>query len=77
MNYKDTIMSEDKISSIARSCGNEDYGYAVAEEQAEKSFKAGAKEVAKWVYEQGGSLDGHYKEWHKQLLKWGVFKYEV
>jgi hypothetical protein len=67
MNYKDTVI---KGSSYGLSPTSTE---TIRLEQAEISFKAGAKEVAKWIHEQGGRLDGHYKEWHKQLEQWGMF----
>jgi hypothetical protein len=32
----------------------------------------GRQEVVNWIRYHGGSLDGHYKEWHEQLKEWGI-----
>lgn len=40
--------------------------------QAEISFRAGIREVVKWIEEHGGSLDGFRPEWQAFLKEKGV-----
>ncbi len=51
---------------------------SIAVDEGNSAYKrgviAGRKEVVNWITANGGSLDGHYKQWHNQLEQWGVFK---
>ena len=90
MKAEDTVMSKEQASAIIDKLPpNELRGYIlgdrqpwafIAKAQAEISFKAGIKEVVKWIgkysstsYEHGkGEIAFNHVNWHTKLKEWGI-----
>jgi len=80
MEAKETVMTEDDIKG--RRPPNDSYSYyidfglAIANVQAEISFKAGIKKVVEWVRKANHSGDFYYSfdqtELEAKLKEWGI-----
>lgn len=75
MKAKDTVMNPQEMAQTI--IGREDLpmGKAIAEEQAEVSFKAGVKEVVRWLeqnFEPTVPMTLDYRKWHTKLKEWGI-----
>ena len=72
MEAKDTVMSEEQLSSVSLDgCAEGNEWRAALKVQAEISFKAGMKEVVDFVKAHTCNLED-WTGWQEQLEEWGL-----
>jgi len=85
MNWKETVLSQERIHYFAISCYEADLSAAealmtVAEAQAEASFRAGIREVVGWIEQNKlyalvpcpQELVIMWDNWQAKLMEWHV-----
>ena len=73
-NWKDTVMSDEDLQSIEElelyHFKSKKLEKAIAQAQAEISFKAGIKEVVEWIVDNGLWINCPEEIWEVQLKIW-------
>ena len=75
-NWKDTVMSDEDLQSIEElelyHFKSKKLEKAIAQAQAEISFKAGIKEVVEWLVDNDFVDELPWDTWSAKLKEWGI-----
>ena len=75
-NWKDTVMSDEDLQSIEElelyHFKSKKLEKAIAQAQAEISFKAGIKEVTEWLFNNDFVDELPWNIWKDKLKEWGI-----